>query len=110
MTERITRYMAREIVRRERIEAALLEPNARRGDRGRHSALRRRDWAWSSRPSPSAFSLARQACSQPSGSPFPEHAALARRLAALRPWAKQELPTYEARRDYFQELVEEALA
>jgi siroheme synthase-like protein len=40
----------------------------------------------------------------------PEHAALARRLAALRPWAKRELPTYEARRDYFQELVEEALA
>jgi precorrin-2 dehydrogenase/sirohydrochlorin ferrochelatase len=40
----------------------------------------------------------------------PEHAALARRLAALRPWAKQELPTYEARRDYFQELVEKALA
>jgi precorrin-2 dehydrogenase/sirohydrochlorin ferrochelatase len=40
----------------------------------------------------------------------PEHAALARRLAALRPWAKRELPTYEARRDYFQKLVDEALA
>lgn len=40
----------------------------------------------------------------------PEHAALARRLEALRPWAKRELPTYEARRDYFQQLVEEALA
>ena len=39
----------------------------------------------------------------------PEHAALARRLAALRPWAKRELPTYEARRDYFQRLVTEAL-
>jgi precorrin-2 dehydrogenase / sirohydrochlorin ferrochelatase len=40
----------------------------------------------------------------------PEHAALAKQLAALRPWAKQELPSYEARRDYFQALVEEALA
>ena len=40
----------------------------------------------------------------------PQHAALARRLAALRPWAKRELPTYEARRDYFSRLVEEALS
>ena len=40
----------------------------------------------------------------------PEHAELARRLEALRPWAKRELPTYEARRDYFQQLVTEALA
>ena len=40
----------------------------------------------------------------------PEHAALARRLEALRPWAKSELSTYEERRDYFQKLVEEALA
>jgi precorrin-2 dehydrogenase / sirohydrochlorin ferrochelatase len=39
----------------------------------------------------------------------PEHAQLALRLAALRPWAKRELPTYEERRDYFQELVAEAL-
>jgi precorrin-2 dehydrogenase / sirohydrochlorin ferrochelatase len=39
----------------------------------------------------------------------PEHAELARRLAALRPWAKRELPTYEARRDYFQQLVAETL-
>jgi siroheme synthase-like protein len=39
----------------------------------------------------------------------PGHAALARRLAALRPWARRELPTYEARRDYFQSVVEEAL-
>ncbi|MDP9284560.1 MAG: bifunctional precorrin-2 dehydrogenase/sirohydrochlorin ferrochelatase [Actinomycetota bacterium] len=39
----------------------------------------------------------------------PSHAELARRLAALRPWAKRELPSYEARRDYFQELVREAL-
>jgi siroheme synthase-like protein len=40
----------------------------------------------------------------------PRHAELARRLAALRPWAKRELPSYEARRDYFKQLVDEALA
>ena len=40
----------------------------------------------------------------------PEHAELARRLEALRPWVKSELATYEERRDYFQKLVEEALA
>ena len=40
----------------------------------------------------------------------PEHAELARRLESLRPWAKRELPTYEARRDYFQRLVEEGLS
>jgi precorrin-2 dehydrogenase/sirohydrochlorin ferrochelatase len=39
----------------------------------------------------------------------PEHAELALRLEALRPWAKRELPTYEERRDYFQALVAEAL-
>jgi precorrin-2 dehydrogenase/sirohydrochlorin ferrochelatase len=39
----------------------------------------------------------------------PEHAALARKLAALRPWAKRTLPTYEARRDYFQQLVADEL-
>jgi siroheme synthase-like protein len=39
----------------------------------------------------------------------PEHAALAVRLRAERPWAKAHLPTYEARRDYFAALVEEAL-
>jgi precorrin-2 dehydrogenase / sirohydrochlorin ferrochelatase len=39
----------------------------------------------------------------------PEHADLARKLEALRPWAKTELPTYEARRDYFRQLVAEAL-
>ena len=38
----------------------------------------------------------------------PEHADLARRLEALRAWAKAELPTYEERRDYFQQLVAEA--
>ncbi len=39
----------------------------------------------------------------------PEHAALARRLRALRPWAKARYPTYEERRDFFQRLVEDAL-
>ena len=39
----------------------------------------------------------------------PEHADLARRLRELRPWAKSQLPTYEARRDYFAALVEETL-
>ena len=40
----------------------------------------------------------------------PQHADLARRLEALRPWAKRELATYEERRDYFQQLVAETLA
>jgi precorrin-2 dehydrogenase/sirohydrochlorin ferrochelatase len=40
----------------------------------------------------------------------PQHAELALLLQALRPWAKRELPTYEARRDYFQRVVEDALA
>ncbi len=39
----------------------------------------------------------------------PEHAELARRLEELRPWAKANLPTYEARRDFFRELVEAEL-
>jgi len=39
----------------------------------------------------------------------PEHAALAVRLRELRPWAKANLPTYEARRDYFAGLVREEL-
>ncbi len=39
----------------------------------------------------------------------PEHAQLAERLAALRPWAKRQLPSYEDRRDYFRGLVERAL-
>jgi siroheme synthase-like protein len=38
-----------------------------------------------------------------------EHADLARRLESLRPWAKANLPSYEERRDFFRELVEEAL-
>ena len=40
----------------------------------------------------------------------PEHAVLAVELRELRPWARSHLPTYEARRDYFAALVEEALA
>jgi precorrin-2 dehydrogenase len=40
----------------------------------------------------------------------PRHADLAEELRALRPWAKENLPTYEARRDYFRQRVEEALA
>jgi siroheme synthase-like protein len=39
----------------------------------------------------------------------PEHARLARQLRALRPWAKARYPTYEARRDFFQQLVRERL-
>jgi siroheme synthase-like protein len=39
----------------------------------------------------------------------PEHAALAQRLQALRPWAKEHLPSYEARRDFFSELVSKEL-
>lgn len=40
----------------------------------------------------------------------PRHAELAHTLRELRPWAKRELPTYEARRDFFRRLVEERLA
>jgi siroheme synthase-like protein len=40
----------------------------------------------------------------------PEHAALARRLRAERPWAKRNLPTYEERRDHFERLVSKALS
>jgi precorrin-2 dehydrogenase len=39
----------------------------------------------------------------------PRHARLARELQALRPWAKSHLPSYEARKAYFAERVEEAL-
>jgi siroheme synthase-like protein len=35
----------------------------------------------------------------------PEHAELAERLRELRPWAKAHLPTYEARRRYFADVV-----
>ena len=38
------------------------------------------------------------------------HAALAEELRRLRPWAKQQYPTYEARRDFFQALVAERLS
>jgi siroheme synthase-like protein len=40
----------------------------------------------------------------------PRHADLAEELRALRPWAKENLPTYDARRDFFRQRVEEALA
>jgi len=40
----------------------------------------------------------------------PEHAELARRLERLRPRVKEQLATYEERRDFFDALVEEALA
>ena len=39
----------------------------------------------------------------------PEHAALAERLRELRPWAKSNLPTYEARRDFFAGIVRDEL-
>ena len=39
----------------------------------------------------------------------PQHTRLARELRELRPWAKLHLPTYEARRDYFQQLVRQRL-
>ncbi len=39
----------------------------------------------------------------------PEHAALARTLRDLRPWAKAHIATYEKRKAYFAGLVEEAL-
>lgn len=39
----------------------------------------------------------------------PEHARLAERLRALRPWAKATLATYAERRDYFQRIVREEL-
>lgn len=40
----------------------------------------------------------------------PRHAELADELRALRPWAKERYPTYDARRDFFQALVAERLA
>jgi siroheme synthase-like protein len=40
----------------------------------------------------------------------PEHAALAEELRAIRPEVKERFPTYEERRDYFEELVTERLA
>jgi precorrin-2 dehydrogenase/sirohydrochlorin ferrochelatase len=39
-----------------------------------------------------------------------EYARLALCLGGLRPWAKENLATYEERRDFFQRLVEDALA
>ena len=40
----------------------------------------------------------------------PEHARLARELRTLRPWAKEHLPSYGARKAYFERLVERALS
>jgi precorrin-2 dehydrogenase/sirohydrochlorin ferrochelatase len=40
----------------------------------------------------------------------PKHAELAERLRSLRPWAKENLPTYAERRDFFQEIVRKELA
>jgi siroheme synthase-like protein len=40
----------------------------------------------------------------------PEHAELAQRLRALRPWAKSHFATYEERKAYFAELVSRELA
>jgi precorrin-2 dehydrogenase / sirohydrochlorin ferrochelatase len=53
--------------------------------------------------------LAQRLRSEIAGLVGPEHAELARRLRSLRPWAKRELPTYEARRDFFESVVAEAL-
>jgi precorrin-2 dehydrogenase / sirohydrochlorin ferrochelatase len=39
----------------------------------------------------------------------PEHARLARELRELRPWAKENLPTYQARKEYFEQLVARSL-
>jgi siroheme synthase-like protein len=40
----------------------------------------------------------------------PTHVDLARRLRDLRPWVKAHYPTYEERRDFFRNLVEETLS
>src|SRR5262245_16910682 len=40
----------------------------------------------------------------------PEHAELAQRLAEMRPWVKEQYPSYEERREFFESLVTEALA
>jgi len=40
----------------------------------------------------------------------PRHATLARELRDLRPWVKDNLPTYEERKDYFASIVEERLS
>ena len=39
----------------------------------------------------------------------PEHAVLARQLREIRPWAKEQFATYDERRVFFQDLVEERL-
>lgn len=40
----------------------------------------------------------------------PEHAELAEELRSLRPWAKERFQSYEERRDYFEEIVNERLS
>lgn len=40
----------------------------------------------------------------------PEYATIARRLRALRPWARERYPTYAERRDFFQRLVDRSLS
>jgi siroheme synthase-like protein len=39
----------------------------------------------------------------------PRHVELARRLRELRPWAREELPTYAARREFFASIVRDTL-
>jgi len=53
--------------------------------------------------------LAQRLRAEIAGLVTPRHARLAEELRALRPWAKENLPTYEARRDFFAAKVEEAL-
>jgi siroheme synthase-like protein len=54
--------------------------------------------------------LAKRLRSQFAGLLGPRHAALALELEALRPEVKRRFPTYEQRRDYFEELVTERLS
>jgi precorrin-2 dehydrogenase/sirohydrochlorin ferrochelatase len=53
--------------------------------------------------------LAQRIRGQLAGEIGPGYAELALRLRELRPWAKEHLATYEERRLFFEELVEEAL-
>ena len=48
-------------------------------------------------------------CAIATATDSPDHVELAERLRELRPWAKENLATYEERRDYFAGLVEESL-
>ncbi len=53
--------------------------------------------------------LAKRLRSQIAALVKPEHAVLAEQLRALRPEVKERFPTYEERRDHFEDLVTEAL-